>query len=107
MITLRARTVAHKTTEEMTEEEFQDFRRCWYRTTIRGLVRGGTGMEEAKIIAKKEFSSRKKHGFPSRNKTVLRTRLMRLSKVEKERSSDVESNDDLPGVDSGCQAPSE
>ena len=83
MITLRARTVSYKTTEEMTEEEFQDFRRCWYRTTIIALVRGGTDMEEAKTVAKKEFSSRKKKGFPSRNKTVLRNRLIRLASRER------------------------
>lgn len=105
---IRILTSAHKTTEEMNPEEFQEFRRGWYRHTVRTLMREtGATKEEAAQTAKVEFLAMKKDGFTLINKTTLYNRKMRkalIKQLNEKRTDDVACCNDLPGVESGEEA---
>lgn len=102
---IRILTSLHKTTDEMNPEEFQEFRRGWYRHTVRSLMgTAGVTKEEAAQIAKKRFLAMKKDGFSLVNKTTLHNRKMRkalVKRLNEKRTEHVECCNDLSRVEPG------
>jgi len=97
---LRIRTSMYKTTEEMTKEEFQEFRVGWHLHTVRCMMWDGVAKEDAIRTAKAEFLKLKEENFATLNAITLKKRA--LFRQQKEEKRHVESGDDLSRTDNRC-----
>lgn len=79
MALLGIRSSVLLTTDEMSQDQFLEFRKGWIRYEARKLRRDGIESTLALRTAEEEFEFLRKSGFKESNATVLRNREIRKS----------------------------